>query len=144
MTHCLLLFAALTFAAEAEDANARDLQKMQGDWMVASMVTNGFQVPDDEAQSMFRTVKENKYTVFRFEKAVSEGTFQTDATQQPKTIDSRRKGLPDDAPSILGIYEFDGPRLVICNAPPGQERPSDFSAPEGSQHTRIVWEPEKK
>jgi uncharacterized protein (TIGR03067 family) len=146
MTHTLLIWAALLPAAAdapTTDANAKDLAKMQGEWMVASITMGGRKLSDDEAQTLFRTVASNKYTIFNFNKPISKGTFKIDATKTPKTIDSTPGG-PAKSPPILGIYEFAGDSLKICNAAPGMPRPTNFDAKEGSNHTKIVWQPEKK
>jgi uncharacterized protein (TIGR03067 family) len=117
---------------------------MQGDWMVASMRSNGMDVPADDAQALFRTVKGNEYSVSRYTKLASKGTFKLDATQTPKTIDSTPAAPADPSKPIRGIYEFDGERLRICNAGPGQPRPKSFDAKMYTGHTLIVWEREAK
>jgi len=145
--HFLVLFAALLPAAAdapVTDVNASDLAKMQGEWMVASITNDGIKRSDDEAQTLFRTVTANQYTIFLFNKPISRGTFKIDATKKPKTIDSTPPGPPGKSKPILGIYEFNGDTLKICNAPPGMPRPTDFEAKAGSNHMRIVWQPEKK
>lgn len=43
-----------------------------------------------------------------------------------------------------GIYMLDGDTLKFCFAAPGQERPTEFTAPEGSQRTLSVWKRDKK
>ena len=53
----------------ASAANAADLAKMQGDWMVVSTTIDGSKLSNDEAQTLFRTVDGNKYSIFRFSKA---------------------------------------------------------------------------
>jgi uncharacterized protein (TIGR03067 family) len=35
---------------------------------------------------------------------------------------------------VLGVYELDGDEFRICYAPPGKERPKDFSAKAGTGH----------
>jgi uncharacterized protein (TIGR03067 family) len=145
-THMLLIWAALLPAAAdspANDASAKDLAKMQGDWMVASITRDGHKLSDDEAQTLFRTVTGDKYTIFNFSKPISKGTFKIDSTKTPKTIDSTRAGAAK-SPAILGIYEFEGDTLKVCNAAPGMPRPTSFEAKEGSNHTKIVWQHEKK
>ncbi len=76
------------------------------------------------------------------------GTFTIDATQSPKTIDSTfaesQGGASDDSKQIHGIYEFDGDKLRICNARPGQPRPKNFDAKMYTGHTLVVWEREGK
>src|SRR5690242_12395362 len=131
--HAILLCAALLPAADvpAGDANAADLAKMQGDWMVVSMTIDGTKLGNDEAQSIFRTVTGNGYRMFRFSKAVGRGTLKLDASKKPKTIDST-PAVPPNAKPVLGIYQFDGKTLKICNGRPGQPRPTEFGAKEGS------------
>jgi uncharacterized protein (TIGR03067 family) len=126
------------------DANASDLAKMQGDWMGISVTDNGMKLPDDEAQTMFRTVAGNRYRIFRYSKAIGQGTFTIDSTKRPKTIDSMPGGPQGKSKPILGIYEFNGDSWKICNARPGKPRPTDFDAKAGSNHSRMVWQPEKK
>jgi uncharacterized protein (TIGR03067 family) len=145
-THTLLVFAALLPAAAdapASDASAKDLAKMQGDWMVASIVSDGRKLTDDEAQTLFRTVTGHECTIYNFNKPLSKTTIKIDATRTPKTIDSTPAG-PAKSPPLLGIYEFEGNTLTICNARPGQPRPTNFDAKAGSNHTKIIWQPEKK
>lgn len=140
----LTITAMLTCSAVAkEDPHAVDLAKMQGDWMVATMKTGGMDVPAEEAQSLFRSIEGNRYKIARYTKTIGQGTFKLDATQSPKTIDSQPDAPPDGKP-ILGIYEFDGDKLRICNARPGQPRPKNFEAKNYTGHTTTVWEREVK
>ncbi|REK09037.1 MAG: TIGR03067 domain-containing protein [Planctomycetota bacterium] len=143
MATLAMLTAALLLAPANDDAAAQDdLARMQGDWMVESMKLNGLKHDQTEAESLFRTVQGDKYTVSRYTRAISSGHFTLDPTQSPKTIDSTPDNSPDGV-ALLGIYEFDGTKLRICNAPAGKPRPKDFKCRLGSQHTLIVWEPEK-
>jgi uncharacterized protein (TIGR03067 family) len=140
----VLLSMALTtvFGDSDADANAKDLEKMQGDWAVVSVVRDGVKDEDDNAQSLFRTVKGNQYTVFLFDKEIGSGTFKIDATKKPKTIDSFPANLAGKA--ILGIYQIEGNTIKTCYAPPGKDRPTEFDSKKGSEHTLMVWEREKK
>lgn len=138
----LAVIALALAAAPREAAEGDDLKRMQGDWMVVSMTANGMKYPDEEAQALFRTVEGNKYQVARYSKPIFNGTFQLDPSAMPKTIDS--SPAADPSKPILGIYEFAGDALKICNAPPGKPRPTDFEARAGSGHTVTVWQPEKQ
>jgi uncharacterized protein (TIGR03067 family) len=138
-----LLGCFLVAGVGKDDAGKKDLEKMQGDWAAVSMVQDGMKIPDDDAQALFRTIKGNDYTVYRYDKALSKGTFTLDATKKPRTIDFLPANAPNRMP-IQGIYEFEGERLKYCYAPPGKPRPADFAAKEGSGHTLTVWEREKK
>jgi uncharacterized protein (TIGR03067 family) len=140
----LLVTALLVAADKPEDANKADLEKMQGDWFAQATTLDGKRLGDDESQVIFRTVKGDAYTVSLFDKPVGKGTFTIDATQKPKTIDSRPATAAKDAPPLLGIYEIDGDTLRTCYAAAGKERPRDFECKAGSGHTLTVWKREKK
>ncbi|HEV2945941.1 MAG TPA: TIGR03067 domain-containing protein [Gemmataceae bacterium] len=141
---CLLLFLGLpaAFAGADTDPSAKDLEAMQGDWAVIEYVADGVKSEDDNAQSLFRTIKGDHYTVFLFDKPLGSGTIKLDTTHKPKTIDS----IPDKMPGkpFLGIYEIDGNRIKVCYAPPGKDRPTEFVSKKGSEHTFTIWEREKK
>jgi len=142
----LLIVPALALGAEGakDEEAAKDLKKMQGDWVVVSMEVDGMRIPDDDAQALFRTVKGDKYTVSRYRKTAGKGTIKLDATKKPRAIDALPAGAKGDAKALLGIYEFEGDKLKLCFARPGVARPTEFSAKEDSGHTLTVWQREKK
>jgi uncharacterized protein (TIGR03067 family) len=144
MRRSLLVLLALGALAAGEGDGRKDLEKLQGDWAAVSMVSDGFQLPDDDAQALFRTIKEDKYTVFRFDKPIGKGTFKLDATQTPRAIDALPDGSGGKGKPMLGIYRIDGDKLELCFAAPGKERPAAFESKEGSGHTLTVWTREKK
>jgi uncharacterized protein (TIGR03067 family) len=148
MRFWILTIAAATAIALAgekkDDPNKLDREKMQGDWAAVIYVVDGQALADDDAQSFFRTVKGDRYTVFHFDKPLGKGTFKIDATKQPKTIDAWPANAPDKSKPLLGIYEFAGEKYKVCFAAPGKPRPTEFSSKEGSGNTLTVWEREKK
>jgi uncharacterized protein (TIGR03067 family) len=130
-------------AAEKDDASKKDMDAMQGDWAAERMVRDGFAFPDDDAQAIFRTVKGDAYTMFRFRKKIGAGTFKLDATKTPKQIDATPTGGAKGM-VVRGIYKIEKGVLTICFAMPGKDRPTAFEAKEGSGHTLTVWKKEKK
>lgn len=142
-----LVFAATLLVAADQpkpDANAKDLERMQGEWAAVSMMHDGHPLPDDDAQSLFRSVKGEVYTVSLFKKVIGKGTFKIDATNKPKTIDFLPTMGPAKSQQILGLYELDGDTWKICHGLPGKERPKELASKEGSGYTLAVWEREKK
>jgi uncharacterized protein (TIGR03067 family) len=141
-----LLAVALLTAADApgDEAAKKDLELMQGDWAAVTMIKDGFKYEDNDAQAYFRTVKGSDYSVFRFNKMLGKGTFKLDATKKPKAIDFLPATASGPGKPLLGIYEINGDTYKICYTPPEKERPTDFSAGEGTGHTLTVWEREKK
>jgi len=145
MTRAMILFCSLglsgALADSKDDADKKDLDLMQGDWAVVEYVVDGVKLEDDNAQSIFRTVKGNQYTVYLYEKPLSSGTIKLDAGRKPKHIDSLPDKMPDK--SILGIYEIERDRMKVCYAAPGKDRPTEFESKKGSGHTFVIWEREK-
>jgi uncharacterized protein (TIGR03067 family) len=137
----VLLALGLLGAAPKDDAGKKDRALMQGDWACESYTVNGFTLEADDAQALFRTMKGNAYTVFRFSKALGKGTFTLDASKSPRAIDLTPAGA---GKPILGIYKIDGDTLTICYAAPGKPRPAGFTAKAGSGNTLTVWKREKK
>jgi uncharacterized protein (TIGR03067 family) len=137
-----LCLAALAFADEKEDAGKKDRDAMQGDWACDSLTRDGEAVPDDDAQSFFRTVKDDKYVVSRFRNKAGSGTFTLDASKSPREIDI----VPDGPKKVVikGIYKIEKDVLTICHAAPGAKRPTAFASKKDSGDTLTVWKKEKK
>jgi uncharacterized protein (TIGR03067 family) len=142
----LLLVLALATGAEGpnEDAAAKDLKRMEGDWVVVSMEVDGMKIPGDDAMAYFRSVKGDQYTVSRYRKVVGKGTIKLDATKKPRAIDALPAGAGGEGKKLLGIYAFDGNKLKLCFARPGSDRPTEFASKEGSGHNLTVWQREKE
>ncbi len=137
------VFALCVIAAgDAPDPSKQDLERMQGDWAAESMTISGQKLEDADAQALFRTVKGNAYTVFRFRKVSGKGTMKIDATKNPKTIDSTPDG--GKVPMVAGIYTLEGDTLTVCNSQPGKPRPTKFVSDAESGTTLTVWKREKK
>jgi uncharacterized protein (TIGR03067 family) len=141
----LLLFVAagLFLGADATDAK-KDLDKMQGDWVLVSSERDGKPAPEDQVKAMKRTVKDDTYTVTLDGKPLVKGTFKVDPSKKPATIDALRSEGEDKDKPMLGIYEFDGDTYKVCFAPPGKDRPTEFASKPGSGHVFSVWKREKK
>lgn len=139
LTVLLLVPLAAAWAEETKTDPAQDVARMHGDWRVVEMKVNGLKHDQTEAESLFRTIEGDKFKVSRYSRELNRGTFKLDPTQSPKAIDSLITSTPEPL-TLLGIYEFDGERLRICNALPGKPRPKDFGCRLGSQQTLILWE----
>jgi uncharacterized protein (TIGR03067 family) len=77
------------------------------------------------------------------DKEISKGTSTFDAMKKPKTIDFMPTEGEGKGNQYLGIYELGEKTRKMCFAPPGKERPTEFSLMPGSEHILVTFEREK-
>lgn len=129
LASALFLLPAVAIAADAE------LKQFQGKWEVVELVEDGKTIPREAIEEWLPSGGKFEIT----DNAVlstdpDDGKkqvkiFSLDETQFPKGIDLSTKDKKDG----LGIYRFDGDRLILCFADPEtSKRPTEFSAKEGS------------
>jgi uncharacterized protein (TIGR03067 family) len=143
-TLAVLVVGLLIAADDAKSDNKKDMEKMQGEWTMASGERNGQAIPDEFVQSLKRTIKGNQYTVKREDEVINGGTYTIDATKSPKTIDLKVTEGQAAGQEMHGIYELDGDTIKICYANPGKPRPTEFNAKEGTEQTLATWKRAKK
>jgi uncharacterized protein (TIGR03067 family) len=135
------LFILLIGLAEPpRGARADDKIKteLEGTWQAESVVDSG---KENKGASDFKlTFKGDTFTLRKGEKVVVRGRFTLDARKKPCAIDSTITEGPDQAKgkASRGIYRHEGDKLTMCFAQAGQEkRPTEFSAPGGSNHVLL-------
>jgi uncharacterized protein (TIGR03067 family) len=133
-----LLFAGVVLAAE----DKKDLDKIQGTWVRASVERDGKPAPADELKNSKLTIKGDKYTLDDG-KEKRTGTLKLDATKTPKTLDIISDSGPNKGKTLKGIYKIEDDTFTYCVAGPDKDRPTEFSAKEGSGHALTVNKREK-
>jgi uncharacterized protein (TIGR03067 family) len=131
-----------TPAGEKDDALARDMKLLEGNWSLHSFVANGKEAPTETIQTIRLTIKGNRYLV-DFGKQKMELTFKIDPSKKPKSIDLIN--VKDDKKTVThGIYEVSADTLKMCRGTEsGQERPTEFAAKEGSKLAVAVYKRDK-
>lgn len=135
--HLLLVPAALLFLGADEAKNAadeakKDLEKMQGTWIVVVSEHRGNKEPEEKIRKMKVIIKDDVMTIHDGNNGKSNNeTFRLDASKKPKAIDFLTSGQAIHK-AVLGIYELDGDNLKICVHKKDDERPAKFpTAPDG-------------
>ena len=131
-----LVFAVLVFAvgvtphAGGADA-AKDQKDIQGAWLPTA----------ENPLLMGIKFEGNKFEADTPD-GIIKGTFKLDADSNPRTIDLT---VEDPANAqlqgkiSLGIYKFEGGKLIWCaNAPGRPNRPSRFASEEGGERLLFV------
>lgn len=129
-----------------DEAIRKDLKALTGTWGTLTFVNDGKKIGKDEAKTHTATYSaDRKYQAYQGDKLVFEGTLKIDPTKKPKTIDVTERSKVEGKPKVfLGIYELDGDKLKVCFAPPGKERPTEFSSEPGSGRFVSVRQRQRK
>ena len=140
------VFAALVLVgpAGAEDAVKKEMALLEGEWSMVSGEADGISLPKETVRSAKRVAKDGMTTITMGGRVYFKAKFSIDPTKKPRAIDYTMTEGPTKGKTHLGIYELDGDTVKFCFAAPGKDRPTDFTAKEGSERTLSVWKRDKK
>jgi uncharacterized protein (TIGR03067 family) len=127
-----------------EDAAKKDLEALQGEWVMHSSERDGKKMTEEEVKGFHRTVKGNAYSVLidtEDGQRELKGTITLDPSRNPKWIDAKMTNGSMAGKTLLGIYKLEDGRQTVCFAPPEQKRPTAFDSKQG---VLTVWKREKK
>jgi uncharacterized protein (TIGR03067 family) len=132
-------------AGAGDDAVKKDFDAFKGAWTVVSAEKNGKKYSADMLEGIIvKCDGSNKVAVRKGDKVLFAGTMKIDPTKKLKTIDTTQDSDGDlKGKTFPGIYEITGDTFKICTAEPGKERPTEFSAKEGSGYFYRVYKREK-
>jgi uncharacterized protein (TIGR03067 family) len=95
---------------------------------------------DDENHTL--TFAEKTFTVKKGDEVIFKGTYKADAKKKPRQIDLLFEEGPGDVKdkTSKAIFEIKGDTLRICTGKPGEDdRPTEFSAPEGTNRLLLTF-----
>ncbi len=137
MSANLLILAAGLLAAPAPKDDVTK-NKIEGTWVVVTTTRNG--KADDEIKGEKLIFKDGTITITS-KKKNEKATYKVNTSKKPHEIDVTPEGEKE---IVLGIYMVEGDTLKMCFTKPGNERPTEFSAKEGSPAMLIELKREKK
>lgn len=142
VTHLLLIAAGLVAAADKDNDAAKDLQKLQGSWVLASGEKDGKKLADEDVKRSKITWrgKEALVATPHQSKERIRATVTLDPGKTPRQMDWVRVEGPYAGKSMHAIYEFvSEDEYRICFAPAGKDRPTEFRTRPGTGHMLHVW-----
>jgi uncharacterized protein (TIGR03067 family) len=139
----LVAVLILVGAGSAQDAKKKEMALLEGEWSMISGEANGQALPPETVKSAKRSAKDGETHITIGAKVLFKAKITIDPTKKPKAIDYLMTEGPTKDKTHLGIYELDGDTVKFCFAAPGKDRPTEFSAKEGSDRTLSVWKRSK-
>jgi uncharacterized protein (TIGR03067 family) len=113
----------------------------KGAWRQVAVVIDGKNVPVGPGAIL--TADEGGYTVtvpgLFGPRVYQKGTARSDYDKTPPQSDVTVTEGPHAGETFRQIFKYEGDLLIACMAPPGAERPAEFTSQSGSGHTLSVW-----
>jgi uncharacterized protein (TIGR03067 family) len=139
----LLTAIAATADDAKDDALKKDRKQIEGTWRVVALEFDGNKSNEDDAKKLTVVNGSDGTWSLRSEgNEISKGISTFDPTKKPKTIDFTPTEGGGQGNQHLGIYELGEKTRKLCFAPPGKERPREFTSTPGSEHVLVTFERE--
>ena len=138
------LLVILLLAGPGPDALKKEMAQLEGDWSMVSGEIDGLAMPEQYVKTGKRTAKDGETTVSIGGRVFLQAKYTIDPAKKPKTIDYAMTEGFSKGKKQLGIYAIEGETVKFCFASPGKDRPTEFTAKEGSGNTLSVWKRDKK
>jgi len=142
------LLTSLAIGGSADQAREKaikaDRARIHGTWRVVALVVNGDRSKEEDVKKL--TVcngSDGTWILYSEDKEISRGSSTFDPQRSPKTIDFIPTEGEGKGKTHLGIYELAENSRRLCFAPPGKDRPAEFSSSPGSQLILVTLEREK-
>jgi uncharacterized protein (TIGR03067 family) len=141
----LMAITAIAVADDAkEEAIKRDRKQIEGTWRIVALEINGNKSSGEDAKK-FSVVNgpDGTWSLLSDGNEVAKGTNSFDPTKKPKHIDFTITEGGGKGDIHLGIYDLGENSRKLCFAPPGKDRPTEFSSTPGSEQILVTFEREK-
>jgi len=147
-TRCLavLMIGLLVAADDPKDVKKKELEKLQGTWIAATLEYNGNKVLGDTVKELkiviegdTMTIKSEAPEVEKYGKA----TLKIDPSTSPKIVDINITKGDEKGTTFEAIYELNKDEWKLCLKPFSKERPGKIDSKDDGI-VLIVFKREKK
>ena len=131
----------------AADEVAKDRARFEGVWSFSLVEVDGVKQPVSrngvttaDADSMSLQIDpDGKAAIRRDGTATDTGRLRLDPTATPMQLDWIPMDGAPNRESALGIFKFEDELLLICRAPEGKPRPTEFKADSTLGHDVLMF-----
>jgi uncharacterized protein (TIGR03067 family) len=137
-----LFVGTLLFAHAGEEPT--DFDRMQGTWVIVSLIENGKAISAEEAAALEFVIEKDVYTAYEKGKAVVKYQFKLDPAKTPKQIDFTYLVGDDKGKTEPGIYTFDKDQIKFVLDENKKGRPAVFEGKETETCSVLVLKKKPK
>ena len=118
----------------------KDLERMQGEWVLHAMEVDGKDIPAPKLADTFLIIKGDEYRTKVKDKLQTGVKLKLDPSKKPHTVDMIRTEADGTETVLKGIYVLDKDTLKICRGlVAGQERPNQFATWPDTNYFVVTW-----
>ena len=128
---------------DGREAARKDLERLQGTWVVVSMEREGEAIPQEELKGRTCVYEKDSFTLRSGDQPRRRGIVTLDASRKTKAINTWDMDGPYADATVPGIYDLNGDTLKLCFSRPGAERPAEFTTKSGSGLILVVYQRKK-
>jgi uncharacterized protein (TIGR03067 family) len=129
---------ALALAQGGDEKNKKDLERLQGTWVMHALEING--KAETKIQETLLTIKKDDYRTKVKSKEPPGFRVKLDASKEPKWMDMIQT-QPDGSEKVYkGIYVFENDTFKLCRGiDPAQDRPGQFATWPDTGYFVVTW-----
>jgi uncharacterized protein (TIGR03067 family) len=137
------LFVTKAPAAEPEKGKT-DADRIQATWLPVSLEKEGKKAPQEVQENIKITFAADGKGTVQEGGRTEEFRYALDPAKKLKEITVTVRFADGEEKVYKGIYKLEGDTLTICVTDGPEDRPTDFTTPEGSKRQLIVLKRDTK